>query len=101
MIARIWRGATSLQRADDYVGYLEETGVREYAATPGNRGVFVLRRAVGDRSEFTILSLWDGIDSVKGFAGKDIERAVFYPEDDAYLVARDETVEHHEVVSRT
>jgi hypothetical protein len=33
----------------------------------------------------------------KGFAGDDISRAVFYPEDDEYLVDRETTVSHHEV----
>jgi len=31
----------------------------------------------------------------------DIERAVFYPEDDRYLIDRDEHVTHYEVVNRT
>ncbi|MGY2066145.1 hypothetical protein [Blastococcus sp. SYSU DS0619] len=34
-----------------------------------------------------------------GFAGEDIERTVFYPEDDRYLVGREETVTHFEVAS--
>jgi len=32
-----------------------------------------------------------------GFAGEDIERAVFYPKDDRYLVERDTTVRHFDV----
>lgn len=99
MIARIWRGATALPRGQDYVGYLERTGVREYAATAGNLGVFVLRRSVGERAAFTIVSLWDDLASIKGFAGVDVDQAKFYPEDDDYLTDRELTVEHHEVVS--
>jgi hypothetical protein len=38
------------------------------------------------------------MDAVRRFAGDDPERAVFYPEDDRYLVARDEHVTHYEVV---
>jgi hypothetical protein len=34
----------------------------------------------------------------RGLRGADIERAVFYPEDDRFLVGRDETVEHFDVV---
>jgi hypothetical protein len=34
---------------------------------------------------------------VARFAGPDVERAVFYPEDDRFLVDRDETVAHYEV----
>jgi heme-degrading monooxygenase HmoA len=75
VIARIWRGATAADRADDYVEYLDRTGVSEYRATPGNRGVLVLRRTEGDRSEFTLLSLWDSMEAVRAFVGEDPERA--------------------------
>jgi hypothetical protein len=35
---------------------------------------------------------------VRGFAGEDVNRAVFYPEDERYLVDRETTVSHHEVI---
>jgi hypothetical protein len=40
------------------------------------------------------------MDAVKRFAGPVPEKARFYPEDDAYLVRRDLTVDHFEVVVR-
>jgi hypothetical protein len=36
---------------------------------------------------------------ISGFAGEDISRAVFYPEDDRYLVDRETTVTHYEVTA--
>jgi hypothetical protein len=42
LIARIWRGATRKTDASAYVDYLGETGLREYRATPGNFGAWVL-----------------------------------------------------------
>jgi hypothetical protein len=73
---------------DGYTAYMRETGVAGYARTAGNRGVWMLRRDVGDRAEFVMFTLWDSIDAVKGFAGDDYETAVFYPEDDRFLVDR-------------
>jgi heme-degrading monooxygenase HmoA len=99
MIARTWRGWTSAQDADRYVGYLEETGVRALRETPGNRGVRVLRRIEDDRAEFLVISFWDSMDAVKAFAGEDAEVAVFYPEDDAFLVERETFARHYEVVA--
>jgi heme-degrading monooxygenase HmoA len=99
MIARTWRGWTSLNDADAYAEYIRETGFSSYLATPGNRGAFILRRDEGDRTEFLTLSLWDSLDDVRGFAGETIDQAVFYPEDDRYLVERELTVEHFEVVA--
>jgi heme-degrading monooxygenase HmoA len=98
MIARIWRGATRAGDAEAYVAYLEETGLKEYRATPGNAGAWVLWRTVGDRAEIVTLSLWPDMDAVRGFAGDDVERAVFYPEDDRFLVERALTAEHYEAV---
>ena len=98
MIARTWRGWTAREDADAYVAYLLRTGIPEYRATPGNRGAFILRREDGDRTEFVTLSYWDSLDAVRGFAGDDVERAVFYPEDDRFLVARETWVTHFEVI---
>ena len=97
MIARIWNGAVRKQDGDAYAGYMRETGVAAYASTPGNRGVWMLRRERGEHSEFLMFTLWDSLDAVKAFAGEDYETAVFYPEDDEYLVDRDLVVRHFEV----
>ena len=97
MIARIWRGAVRRRDGDAYAEYMRQTGVPAYAGTPGNRGVWMLRRDVDDRTEFVMFTLWDSLDAVKGFAGEDYETAVFYPEDDRFLVVRDLTSTHYEV----
>jgi heme-degrading monooxygenase HmoA len=84
--------------ADAYADYIGRTGMAEYRSTPGNQGAWMLRRDNGDRSEIITFSLWDSRDSIRGFAGDDIEKAVFYPEDDRFLIERDLTVSHYEVV---
>jgi hypothetical protein len=43
------------------------------------------------------LSLWTSMEAVRRFAGDQPERAVFYPEDDRFLVDRETTVHHYEV----
>ena len=98
MMARSWRGATRAQDAEEYLEYLHRTGFAEYRKTAGNRGVLGLRRIVGDRAEFLLISLWDSREAIRQFAGEDIDRAVFYPEDERFLVERDEQVSHYEVV---
>ncbi len=99
MVARIWRGATAARDADAYLAYLDRTGVAECRATPGNRGVMVLRRPLGEETEFLFISWWDSEDSIRAFAGDDISRARFFDEDDAFLTQRDEAV-HHYMVDR-
>jgi heme-degrading monooxygenase HmoA len=97
MLARIWRGATRARDADAYVKYLEATGFSEYMATPGNRGLLPLRRIAGDRAEFVLITFWESEGAIRGFAGEDIARAVYYPEDDRFLVERGERIDHYEV----
>jgi heme-degrading monooxygenase HmoA len=100
MIARMWRGSTRAEDAEAYAEYMSGTGGQALAATPGNRGVYMLRRVVGDAAEFVMLSLWESEDAIKAFAGEDISVAVFFPEDDRFLTDRELTVSHFEVVER-
>jgi heme-degrading monooxygenase HmoA len=97
VVARIWRGAVRAEDADEYVRYIEETGLREYRETAGNRGAWLLRRVEGDRCEIVTLSFWDSIDAIRAFAGDDVERAVYYPEDERFLVEHDNRVTHWEL----
>ena len=71
MIARTWKGAVRRRDGDAYARYMRQTGVAEYAQSPGNRGVWMLRRDVEDRTEFLMFTLWDSLEAVKGFAGED------------------------------
>jgi hypothetical protein len=99
MIARIWRGATASKDAADYIEYLRATGIKAYQETPGNRAAWIFWRERGDLAEFLVVSLWESREAIAGFAGQDIDRAVFYPEDDHYLMERDLSVSHYEVES--
>ena len=97
MIARIWRGAVRAEDAAAYASYIDETGIKGYKQTPGNLGAWLLQRVDGDRAEIVTLSFWESRQAIEGFAGPDIEKAVFYPQDDQFLVERDLTVRHYEV----
>ncbi len=99
MIARIWRGTTRREDAPAYLAYLEQTGVRECRATPGNLGVHILHQPIGDGTRFTFISMWESEAAIRAFAGEDISRAVYYPEDRRYLLDLEPTVEHHEARS--
>jgi heme-degrading monooxygenase HmoA len=94
VIARTWRGAVRAPDAEAYAGYIRATGLRAYATTPGNLGAWLLYRVEGDRAEVLTMSLWESMEAIHGFAGPDAARAVFYPEDDRYLVERDLEARH-------
>jgi heme-degrading monooxygenase HmoA len=96
----MWRGTVAQSDGDTYAQYMRDTGIAEYARTEGNRGVWMLRRDIGDKTEFVMFTLWDSMDAVKQFAGDQPEVAVYYPEDDRYLIERGEFVSHYEVAAQ-
>lgn len=98
MIARTWRGSVRARDAERYVDYLRQTGLADYGSTPGNLAVLGLRRVSGERAEFLLVSLWDSQQAIRRFAGEDLERAVFYPDDEQFLIEREEHADHFEVV---
>ena len=98
MIARTWHGCVPAAKADAYYEYLTQTGIADYQATPGNRGVIMQRRIEGDIAHFVLMTLWDSIDSIKRFAGEDYEKARYYPGDDDYLVEREIHVVHADLL---
>ena len=98
MIARIWRGTVREADKDTYYEYLKKTGLQEYAATPGNRGVYTLRRVSNGQCEFLLLTLWESWDAIRTFAGPDYEQAVYYLEDDKFLLDRGPHVLHYELL---
>jgi heme-degrading monooxygenase HmoA len=100
VIARVWRGWTAAEDAEAYADYIERTGMSSAREVPGNRGTYVLRRLDGERAEFVTVLLWESLDDVRAFAGDDLERAVFYPEDDRFLVERELRVAHYDVEER-
>lgn len=98
MILRMWKGRTAEADADQYLEYLQQTGLREYRATAGNFGALAVRRATKDGlTEFVTLSFWRDMPAIKAFAGADPEVAVFYPEDEEYLLEADPFVRHYDV----
>jgi heme-degrading monooxygenase HmoA len=96
MIARIWRGVTPAEKAEQYLDYLLKTGLKDYRATPGNQGVQVLQRTYENKTEFLLISSWESYAAIHAFAGDDIEKAVYYPEDEAFLLELEPTVKHYE-----
>jgi heme-degrading monooxygenase HmoA len=99
MIARLWHGTTRADRADAYSAFLGERAMPDYRGTPGNLGAQVLRRDDGDIAHFVTLSYWENEDAIRSFAGTDLLKAKYYPEDEGYLLEFEPQVVHYEVRS--
>lgn len=101
MIARIWHGATKASVSDEYLDYLNQTGIPDYRATEGNRGVHVLRRVDDEKAHFLLITFWESFEAIKKFAGDDVEKAKYYSEDKKYLLELEPRVEHYEVLVKS
>ena len=98
MIARVWHGRVPAAKSDAYYDYLLETGAPGYAATPGNKGVQILRRTEDGVTHFLLVTLWESVSAIKRFAGEDYECARYYAADDDFLLEREPRVQHFEVL---
>lgn len=97
MIARVWRGRVRPGLLAEYRRYVADACLPDYRATPGNLGAYVLTKEGVDHGDVITLSFWDSYESIARFAGKDIERARYYPEDPNFLLDFPERVEHFDV----
>jgi heme-degrading monooxygenase HmoA len=97
--ARAWRGrAATAPEADAYARHLGDAVFPQLTSIPGHRDARLLRREVDGGFEFLVLTAWDSMDAVRGFAGDHPERAVVEPAARAVLSDFDEAVYHYELV---
>jgi hypothetical protein len=98
MIARIWHGTVLKEKSDAYHRYIKKTGLKDYLKISGSMGAFLLKQEDGYLCHFLALSLWSDKEAIEKFAGNDIQKAKYYPEDEAYLINREPFVEHYEIL---
>ncbi len=97
MIARIWKGRTRQADSSEYLEYLKSTGLKDYRETAGNKGVIVLQNTDSGVTEFTLISFWESYESIRKFAGENIDVPVYYPEDTQFLLELEKNVLHYDV----
>ena len=97
MMARVWHGRTPLDKADEYRQYLFDVGVKKIATLPGNRGVQMMVAKTADAGDFTVISFWDSIDAIKGYAGADYTKVHDLPRDKDFLIDHEPLVRHYDL----
>jgi len=96
-ILREWRAEIRRALKQEYVNYVTATGMADYRRAQGNLGAVIATRDLdSERSEIVTLSWWENEASIQAFAGNDISRSRYYPEDDRYLLTHPESVQHYE-----
>ncbi len=100
MIVRMWHGIVPTSKADAYAEFTNGRAIPDYRSVKGNLSVHILRREQGDITHFITLTFWKDLESIKGFAGEDVEAAKYYPEDKDYLLEFEPKVVHYEVIGQ-
>ena len=98
MIIREWRGRARRSRADAYPRHFRERVISELRQVPGFIGAQLARRDLEGEVEFLVLTQWQSMDTIRAFAGTEVEKAVVEPGAAAALVEFDERVRHYEVI---
>lgn len=101
MIARLWHGRVPVGKARAYRDFLNRRAIPDYQSVSGNLSVQILERPEGDVVHFMTLTLWKDMDAIRAFAGDEVDRAKYYPEDAGFLLEFEPTVVHYTVVGRT
>lgn len=101
MIVRMWHGRVPTSKAAAYREFTISRAIPDYQSVEGNLSVNILERQEGDVTHFITLTFWRDLESIKGFAGEDVEKAKYYPEDQDYLLEFEPTVVHYEVVGQS
>jgi heme-degrading monooxygenase HmoA len=66
---------------------------------PGHRGAYLLERAVGGEVEFTAMTLWDSMEVIRSFTGRDPTVAVVEPAARTMLASFDEFATRYEAAA--
>jgi heme-degrading monooxygenase HmoA len=96
VITRMWRGWTRAGQADRYALHYRSEVLDTLRQVPGFRGARLLRRIVGEETEFVSLTFFEDLDAIRSFAGSDYETAVVAEEARKVLIRFDERVCHYE-----
>ncbi|MFD1795453.1 hypothetical protein FQV27_05255 [Paracoccus aurantiacus] len=95
-IARIWRGRTTPENADEYESYNRANGVPPLLKTA--LGVQLLREDRETETWFTTISYWADMDAMTAFTKGDPETVHHLPRDEDLLMELPDRIQIHQIL---
>jgi heme-degrading monooxygenase HmoA len=99
MIARMWKGWTKAENADNYEKLVKEVVIPKLKEINGYHGGYIFREDDKYESEFVVINFFENMEAVKKFSGPSYEIPVFEPEARRLLSKVEPIVYHYEVKS--
>ena len=96
-IARIWRGRTTSEKADEYAAYLRAEGFPPLVEHALWAQMF--REDRDGETEFVTISYWESVEAMSRFAGEDPRRIHHLPRDPEFLIELPEGVQVLDIVA--
>ncbi len=96
-IMRLWHGEVSIEKAEEYEKFMIEKAAPDYGSVDGLLKLYFQRRNENKTAHFLLVTIWDSLESIKKFAGAEPELAKYYPEDDNFLLEKEEKTSMYEV----
>lgn len=100
MIARFWSAQTTRDQAPAYADHLRKQVLPTVREVDGYTGAMLLEREVGGGIELIVITLWQSLDAIRGFAGADLEEAVVSNEIVSLFSQFDRRVRHYELIMK-
>ena len=98
MISRQWKCILKEEAHDRYIKFLNEVVFKEAQGLPGFIDASIFKRKTGNGLEFMVATKWKDLNSIKAFAGNDINLAMVPDEAQKMMISFDKQVIHYEVV---
>jgi heme-degrading monooxygenase HmoA len=99
MIARVWKATVDVSEVDAYVRHFAEHVAPALARVDGYQGSQVLCNRDAHPTDLVVVTWWNSLDAIRGFAGDDIGRAVIDSEARQVLLSCDDRVTHYTVIA--
>src|SRR5215813_11065967 len=98
MIARFWTAKIEQANAPVYTDHLKNQVLATLRKIDGYIGAKLLERETSGVVEIVVITFWQSLDSIRKFAGSDLEKAVISDEIVSLFLQHDHSVSHYTVV---
>ncbi len=96
-IMRLWHGKVAIDKADEYEKFMIAKAAPDYGSVDGLQKLYFQRKNEEAVAHFLLITIWDSLEAVKNFTGDNPEIAKYYPEDENFLLEKEEHVSMYQV----